>query len=542
MTQNHDVEQAKTIAGRAVRWLTLAAWATCRALAGAAQEAPPPPPSGALSESIVVSGKPDDALHSQRGSEPRGAEAGLYEAAAQARLDPLTDPAGRSGKMSMISAPTPAPEQSWNWHAQNTDIVQGDLGFPARYSGPNSLARNGQVQETVTLDLYAGVRLWTGAEAHMDLLMWQGFGLSQTFGIEGFPNGDAYKAGTRTPYFTFARLFVRQTIGFGGPKEDVPDDQITLAGKRDTSRLTFTIGRFSPLDICDNNTYARDQHRQFMNWAMMGNLTWDYGQDTIGFTTGVAVEINQPKWALRYGFFQMPRDKNGFTGDDQFLMWPHHGAYGPFLRSWAMMTEFERRYGVNGHSGAIRFLTWLDKANMASYQVATAILLANPPGPDVGQGAGVTIPPAAHAYRYKYGFGLNWEQEAANNVGMFSRLGWTDGHNETWTFTDADWSASLGVSVKGEAWRRPYDTFGLAGIASGASRRNQRFLATGGTDMLDGDGNLNYGWERVLETYYDLLIFNNVHAALDYQFITAPAFNRDRGPVSVFAVRLHWEV
>ena len=82
------------------------------------------------------------------------------------------------------------------------------------------------------------------------------------------------------------------------------------------------MGRFSPLDICDNNTYAHDPHTQFMNWAMMGNLTWDYGQDTVGYTTGFAVELNQPKWALRYGFFQMPRDKNGFTGDDQFLKWP----------------------------------------------------------------------------------------------------------------------------------------------------------------------------------------------------------------------------
>jgi high affinity Mn2+ porin len=28
---------------------------------------------------------------------------------------------------------------------------------------------------------------------------------------------------------------------------------------------------------------------------------------------------------------------------------------------------------------------------------------------------------------------------------------------------------------------------------------------------------------------------------LDYQFITDPAFNRDRGPISVFGARLHWE-
>jgi high affinity Mn2+ porin len=457
-------------------------------------------------------------------------------------LEVPADPPGTIDTGVSTSAPAPTPEQRWNWRAQNTDIVQGDRGFRAKYSGPNSLASKHEVRETATLDLYSGIRLWNGAEAHMDFLMWQGFGLSKTFGIEGFPNGDAYKAGTQTPYLTFARLFVRQTIGFGGEQEDVPDDQLTLAGKQDRSRLTLTFGRFSPLDICDNNTYAHDQHTQFMNWAMMGNLTWDYGQDTVGFTTGVALELNQPSWALRYGFFQMPRYKNDFTGDDQFLMWPHRGAYGPFLRSWAMMAEFERRYGVSGHPGTLRFLAWLDEADMASYRVATGILLANPPGPDVGQGAGVTIPPAAHAYRHKYGFGLNWEQELAKSVGMFSRLGWTDGHNETWTFTDVDWSASLGVSVKGAAWHRPDDTFGLAGILSGASRDNRRFLTAGGTDMLDGDGRLNYGWERILETYYDLRIHKNVHATLDYQFITDPAFNRDRGPVSVFAARLHWEV
>src|ERR1017187_5097215 len=115
-------------------------------------------------------------------------------------------------------------EQKWNWHIQNTDIVQGDPGFPAKYSGPNSLNSQGEVQETVTLDLYAGLRLWRGAEAHMDFLMWQGFGLSRTFGIEGFPNGDGYKAGTETPNYMFARLFIRQTIGLGGEQEDVPDD------------------------------------------------------------------------------------------------------------------------------------------------------------------------------------------------------------------------------------------------------------------------------------------------------------------------------
>jgi len=430
----------------------------------------------------------------------------------------------------------------WNFHVQNTDIVQGDLRFPAKYSGPNSLNSNGEIQETVTANLFAGAKLWRGAEAHVDFLIWQGFGLTQTYGIEAFPNGDAYKAGTKYPNYSFVHLFIRQTIGLGGDEENVSDDQLALAGKRDISRLTITIGRFSPLDICDDNTYAHDPHRQFMNWAMMANLTWDYGQDQIGYTTGFSVELHQSKWSLRYGFFQMPRDKNGFTADDQVLMWPRRGTDGPIWRSWAMMAELERRYRINAHPGAIRLLSWLDDADFASYKLATALLLANPPDlTNIGQGSGVTIPDSARAFHHKYGFGLNWEQEVSKNVGLFSRLGWTEGHYDTWTFTDVDWMASLGVSLKGEGWHRPGDTWGLACILSGASRDNQQFLKAGGTDMLDGDGTLNYHPEQVLETYYDFKIWKTVQAALDYQYVKNPAFNRDRGPVSVFGVRLHWE-
>jgi hypothetical protein len=90
------------------------------------------------------------------------------------------------------------------------------------------------------------------------------------------------------------------------------------------------------------------------------------------------------------------------------------------------------------------------------------------------------------------------------NVGIFSRLGWNDGQQDAWTFTDIDYTASLGLSVRGKAWHRPHDTFGLGGVLSGAARANQRFLEAGGEDILDGDGKLNYGWEKALEAYYDL--------------------------------------
>jgi high affinity Mn2+ porin len=438
------------------------------------------------------------------------------------------------------SVPTPALEQSsdaqrqsWNWHVQNTDIVQGYPGFSAKYSGPNSLPNGGQTRETVSLDLLAGVRLWRGAEAHIDGMMYQGFGIDDARGVDGFPNGEAFRLGSGAPNGTISRLFIRQTIGFGGEQEDIEDDQLTLAGKQDISRLTFTIGRFSAKDIFDNNAYANDPRTQFMNWALMANEAWDYPADALGYTTGLAVELNRPKWTLRYGFFQMPRFSNSLTAEDRIFKWPYDNSAqdGPLLDAWGMATEFERRYSVNTHPGAIRFLAYLNRANMGSYQ--DAVDNATPTSP-----ADIT---ASAAFRYKYGFGINLEQEIAKNVGVFSRLGWSDGQNEAWVFSDVDYTATAGISVKGELWRRPDDTFGLAGVLNGLSHVHEEFFEAGGTGILAGDGNLNYGWEKILETYYDFKIWKTIHAAMDYQFITDPAFNRDRGPVSVFGARVHWE-
>jgi high affinity Mn2+ porin len=395
--------------------------------------------------------------------------------------------------------------------------VQGYLGFPAKYSGPNSLNSSGEIRETVSLDLFAGARLWQGAEAHIDGLLWQGFGLSKTLGVEAFPNGEGFRLGTEVPNVTFARLFIRQTIGLGGEEEKVEDDQLHLAGKQDVSRITLTFGKVSAKDIFDNNAYANDPRTQFMNWAFMANEAWDYPADSLGYMTGFAVELNQPAWALRYGFFQMPRSSNGMAQDTHYL------------EAWGMVAEFERRYTFNRHPGTMRFLAYLNQAHMGSYQAA----VDSPIRPSDIE--------ATRAYRYKFGFGLNAEQELAKGVGIFTRLGWSDGQNEAWTFADVDRTATIGLSVKGEAWRRPNDTVGLAGVLNAISQVHSDFFAAGGTGILAGDGQLNYGFEKGLETYYNAQIWKALYATLDYQFIVNPAYNRDRGPVSVIAGRIHWE-
>ncbi|HLJ92185.1 MAG TPA: carbohydrate porin [Gemmataceae bacterium] len=434
--------------------------------------------------------------------------------------------------------------EGWNFHAQTTILPSLDPGFAAKYSGPNSLSTDRDRRGTITADLYLGVPLWHGAEFHADLLLWQGFGLSNSFGLEAFPNADAYKAGTVDPRFMFSHFFVRQTFGLGGEQEDVPDGPFTLPGKRDVSRVTITAGRLNMAELFDYNTYNHDPHTQFMSWAST-LLTWDYPADTIGYTTGIAIELNQPDWALRYGWFQLPSLPNGFTSDDRIFMWPIEAGEktsdGEFWKEWGMIAELERRWHIADHPGAIRLQAWIDHGNLASYNAATRLLLASPPPPDTPAGVEITVPAAAFGFRYKYGFGVNWEQEIAKNIGTFGRVGWQDGHVAAATFTDADWTVQLGLSVKGGAWHRPGDTFGLVGNLVGASSQQQAFLKAGGTGILNGDGNLSYACEKSFETYYDVAIAKSLHLAFDYQFLADPAFNRDRGPVNVFQGRLHWE-
>jgi high affinity Mn2+ porin len=227
----------------------------------------------------------------------------------------------------------------------------------------------------------------------------------------------------------------------------------------------------------------------------------------------------------------MPGAPNGLTGEDLYFKWPYDSSAqdGSFISSWGMVSEFERRYAISRHPGAVRLLAYLNHTDMGNYQQAIN---------DSVRPADIA---ATGAYRYKYGFGLNWEQEIIKNVGVFSRLGWSDGNSEAWVFSDVDYTATAGISLQGGSWRRSDDTFGLAGVANGISPFHQEFFQAGGTGILAGDGELSYGWEKILETYYDAKVWKTVHAALDYQFIDNPAFNQDRGPVSVFDARLHWE-
>jgi high affinity Mn2+ porin len=124
-------------------------------------------------------------------------------------------------------------------------------------------------------------------------------------------------------------------------------------------------------------------------------------------------------------------------------------------------------------------------------------------------------------------------------MGLFARWGWNEGQHESYAYTEVDETVQFGVGAQGSRWGRKLDRAGLAFISNGISRNHQEYLRLGGLGFLLGDGNLNYGREYIVETYYTLHVWRGIFTSLDAQYVANPGYNRDRGPVFVPALRLH---
>ena len=422
-----------------------------------------------------------------------------------------------SGNLTPKLSMTDPESDRWEIHGQTTFLPQGYPAFHAPYSGPNSLTPAPQVQETWSNSLFLNARLWEGGEVYYNPELLQGFGLNNTLGVAGFPSGEAQKSNFPYPHYNTSRLFVRQTFGFGGEQEDLASGAMQLAGKADISRLTLQAGKFSVIDIFDGNSYAKDSRKDFMNWSIWAPGAFDYAADKLGLSYGATAELNQKQWTLRAGYFLMDAVSNSNNFDTKVFQ---RGEY---------LVELETRYSLFSQPGKLRTIAWLNSAFSGSYRDT----LNNPAfGVDIAQ---------TRTGRIKYGYVINLEQAVTDEVGLFGRWSWNDGKTEIMAFTDIDASLSLGTSIKGTKWGRSDDVIGIGGAINALSRDHRDFLAAGGLGPLIGDGRLNYRTERILETYYAFRIDKNFTFTADYQFVTNPAYNADRGPVSIFSGRLHGE-
>ena len=409
--------------------------------------------------------------------------------------------------------------EDWAVHAQGTFVLQGTPGFSSPYSGTNSLTPH-QRKETVDATLYVGARPWAGAEIWANPEIDQGFGLSNTLGAAGFPSAEAYKVGKRQPYFRLQRAFLRQTLDLGGATETVEGKANQLGGARTVNRIVLTVGKFGVGDIFDTNKYAHDPRGDFLNWSLVDAGSFDYAADAWGYSTGVAAEWYRGPWTLRAGAFNLSKIPNGETLETGF------GQY-------QLDAEIEHRHRIAGHDGAVRLTIFRNRGQFGRFDDALALAAATGGTPDTA---------LVRDRRTRMGMHVNVEQAVSDTVGFFARIGVADGAIEPYDFTDIDRTGQIGVSVDGKQWGRAGDTIGLAAVVNGISKTHEHYLDLGGIGVLVGDGRLPHpGAEAIGELYYDWMPVQPLGVTLDYQFVGNPGYNRDRGPASVFAIRVHGE-
>jgi high affinity Mn2+ porin len=407
---------------------------------------------------------------------------------------------------------------------QGNVVFQWHPAFPAKYTGTNSLTPWAQSATTHVLTLYAGYELTPTTEVFADAEYATGGGIGGAFGLAGYANLDSVRtvSGAQlptTPYL--ARLMIRQIIPLSDDRVEAERDELHLATSLPARRIEIRFGKFDLADFLDLNTWGQDSHLQFLNWTVDNNGAWDYAANTRGYTDGALLEYDDHWWTARFAEVLEPKIANGIHLDADIA------------RSRAENLEFEARGNLIAHrGGVVRLLSYLNHADMGSYEEANADYLDHiTPTPDI-------IFTRLEG-RHKYGFGLNFEQAISTNLGVFGRLGWSDGHNESWAYTEDDRTAEFGGFASGAAWRRKNDRAGVAFVANGIAKAHQTYLADGGLGFLLGDGALTYGPEEIFEGFYTAHLWRGFFASFDLQHITNPGYNQVRGPVTVPGLRLH---
>jgi len=425
----------------------------------------------------------------------------------------------------LVSAPGHAQSgatQDMGAKFQATYVWQSKPAFPARYTGPNSLAPWRERGYSFSATAFLGIRPWAGGELYVDPEVVQGASLSHQQGLGGLTNGENQKSSGSNPTPYVARAFLRQTWNLGGEPEQVESDQNQLAGAVAGRRLALTVGKLAVVDIFDRNEVAADPRTRFLNGSFLTHGSYDYAADARGYSVGAALEWFHDDWAVRVGRFEQPQQPNGLALDGR--VGQHYGD----------QAEIEHKHRIQGQPGTLRLLVFRNRAVMSRYQDAITLAADTGSVPDIGA---VRLDEQA-----KRGAGIALEQQVGMQANVFARINRADGRTETYAFAEIDNSLTGGAVIKGGRWSRPEDTVGLAFARNGLSGVHRQYLAAGGLTSLLGDGALNYRTENIVETYYSVAAGKHAFVTLDWQHIVHPGYNADRGPVNVGSVRLHVEL
>lgn len=393
-------------------------------------------------------------------------------------------------------------------------VFQAQPGLDARYSGNNSFSSRYEKATSRVLTLFTGMQLSRSFEVLADVEEAGGNGLSKGLGLAAPPNADFIGEDTfgQRPYIS--RLMLHAVIGLSHETVEAQRGPLSTFGVLPAKRIEFRAGKFGVVDFFDTNAAGSDTHLGFLNSATMQNAAYDYPADASGYSWGAMAEYTSPRYSIRFAEALMPSTPGG-----ERLVWNLRRAHSENVEVQVPISPIRRKPAV------VRALAFVNHGAMGNYRAALT--------------EGKTFLDTSAAT--KYGFGFNVEQALARGVTAFARVGWNDGRSGSFCYAEVDNTASAGLLMSGELWRRRFDRAGIGIASNGISAVHREYLAEGGSGMMLGDGALRYGRENGIEGFYTLRVQRGIYVSPSVQWIANPGTNHDRGAALIASFRTHVE-
>lgn len=411
------------------------------------------------------------------------------------------------------------PLSSLTINGVSINVVQG---FPTFNNGLERV--NSSVQFGQKNAFFIGMKLWEGASVYVNPEMFFGYNPSNDIGVASSVNIASARVESRSPYLQLQRLFLRQVINLdgetlsgqrnrGGRSVALEDLVNTLDSERSKNNIVVTLGKFGVGDIFDDNIYAHDPTKHFMNLSFVGMNSVDWVGNSWGTSFGGSVEWNNHWWSVRGGLFQGSQ------------LPPSNNLEPVPLKQYMLISELEARHELFfGQPGSIKLI---------GYQVHGYLNQLGDANSFVESIGGLPIMAQMKLQRRtKLGVAINVQQQIVDGIGFFMRAGID---NKVFALDDISHAINGGFVFDGKMWNRPLDEFGIAAGAN-SQHASSSFL---NREILElGAGTPSFAPELQFETYYRFTPQENFEFTLDYQLIKNGNFIKERDLAHVFAIRL----
>ena len=352
------------------------------------------------------------------------------------------------------------------------------------------------------MTLYTGARLNNSTEVLVDIEEAGGAALSTGLGLAGNTDLDIVRNPllSKAPYL--GRGMIHKVFALSDDKVENQRNAFSLFDELPRRRLELRFGKFSMPDFFDMNSVGSDTHFQFLNWTIDNNGAWDYAADTRGYTVGFTADYEDRNWGIPFRRSSHAQGRQWNRPGLEAVAGPR----GKFRIRTAPRRDARRKRAWSACSAYTNY------ANMGIYrdqviQAADRTRHARHHRPSLAHHAQVWI-------RHQ-----RWNRiSLATSLPSPASDGTTARPNPSPTPKSIKLSPE-GVGANGAWWHRKQDRAGIAFVSNAIKKDHQNYLAAGGLGFLLGDGQLNYGRENILETYYTVHVWRGIYLAPGLQHI-----------------------